>query len=401
MKAFLTKIKVNKIFHLSDFTIEIDKQSMKHLIITGPNGSGKTVLINAIAEFLERIKNDSSLSFLNTKNLITNNPQESEIERLHWENQLKFYKTQYNDIFGKVELEFNDIAAMGRAYQSGEFLFAFYGATRNTQMSIPKNPTKPNLNKTGSIKEIKSQEFINFMVDLKVQEALARNEKLTAEADKITAWFDGFENLLREIFEDRELELKFNYKNYNFTINSSGKEFSFNELSDGYSAIIAIVSDMILKMQSPESLTRAYDKAGLVVIDEPDTHLSLGLQRLILPMLTRIFPKVQFIITTHSPFILSSLDNAVAFDLQNKERLEDLTEYSYEALAEGYFGVKTESSFLDMELQRFKELYQKPKQELTPSESLELENLDREIDAIADAVAPAVKAEYYQIKVQR
>ncbi len=38
----------------------------------------------------------------------------------------------------------------------------------------------------------------------------------------------------------------------------------------------------------------------------------------ILPILTMLFPNIQFIITTHSPFILSSISNAVIYDLENK-----------------------------------------------------------------------------------
>ena len=54
-----------------------------------------------------------------------------------------------------------------------------------------------------------------------------------------------------------------------------------------------------------------------------------------MPLLTKVFPNIQFIITTHSPFVLSSMPNAVAYDLEHQEVLDNLTEYSYESLAEG------------------------------------------------------------------
>ena len=94
---------------------------------------------------------------------------------------------------------------------------------------------------------------------------------------------------------------------------------------------------------------------SVVLIDEIETHLHLELQRVILPILTTIFPNIQFVVTTHSPFILNSLENAVAFDLEHREPIEDLTDYSYEALAEGYFGVRTDSSEIQMRLQRLEE----------------------------------------------
>lgn len=63
---------------------------------------------------------------------------------------------------------------------------------------------------------------------------------------------------------------------------------------------------------------KADNTEGIVLIDEIETHLHLELQKEILPFLTKLYPNIQFIVSTHSPFILSSVDNAVVFDLENK-----------------------------------------------------------------------------------
>ena len=229
-----------------------------------------------------------------------------------------------------------------------------------------------------------------------MQEALARNEGKTEDADYIRQWFVGFRNILRQIFDDTTLELDFNYKDYSFLIQTRGKSFKFTELSAGYSAALDIVADLILKMQSQNNVVRAYEKEGIVLIDEIETHLHLELQRVILPILTTIFPNIQFVVTTHSPFILNSLENAVAFDLEHREPIEDLTDYSYEALAEGYFGVRTDSSEIQMRLQRMEELIRSDR--LSISDKSELEMYLQDFDKIPEAVAPAVKAKYYDLK---
>lgn len=143
-------------------------------------------------------------------------------------------------------------------------------------------------------------------------------------------------------------------------------------------------------------MVRAYEKEGIVLIDEIETHLHLELQRVILPILTTIFPNIQFVVTTHSPFILNSLENAVAFDLEHREPIEDLTDYSYEALAEGYFGVRTDSSEIQMRLQRMEELIRSDR--LSISDKSELEMYLQDFDKIPEAVAPAIKAKYYDLK---
>ena len=67
MNYFINKIQVNHLFHLSGLSIPVNNSETPHLLITGKNGSGKTVLLNAIAEFLETIKNDSDLIFTHLK----------------------------------------------------------------------------------------------------------------------------------------------------------------------------------------------------------------------------------------------------------------------------------------------------------------------------------------------
>lgn len=363
MDYFLTNIKVNKVFHLENFNIPIDEKEKKHLIITGKNGSGKTILLNAILEYLSAMKGIATYS-------------------------------RFRDL-KKVEVSFNKAINFNPIHKT-DILFAFYEAERISLMKEVTSPVKPNLRPTYEIQEKKVSEFLKFLVDYKIQEALARNEQQIKDADKINLWFIEFEKLLQSIFEDKSLKLIFNYKDYSFKIQTAGKEFKFTELSAGYSAVIDIVTDLILKMQTPDILTRTYEKQGIVLIDEIETHLHLGLQRIILPLLTHIFPNIQFIVTTHSPFILNSLPNAVAFDLERKESIGDLTDYSYEALAEGYFGVRSDSSYLQIKLDTLKSLVQKT--ELTISDKIELEELVNEFEQISDVVAPAIKSEYYDIK---
>jgi predicted ATP-binding protein involved in virulence len=408
MSNFLTKIHVNKIFHLENFDIELDNEHLRHLIITGKNGSGKTVLVNAIVEFLDKIKSDKTLSFLqyrqhldfSHKHLANLKSQQAAISEIRqFESNVQSWKNNIDNLYGKVDVSFNNIDQILQSYQQGNFIFAFYEAERKSVITEPKNPIKPVYSNANTIKQDRRvNQFLNFLVDLKVQEALARNEGKIADADVIRNWFVGFESLLKEIFQNATIHLEFNYKDYSFLIVDSGKKFKFTELSDGYSAIIDIVADLILKMQETNTPNREYLKAGLVIIDEIETHLHLELQRLILPMLTRIFPNVQFIVTTHSPFILNSLPNAIAYDLEKRERLEDLTEYSYEALAEGYFGVKSESSYVQQQFDRLKQL---AKQEvLSAGESAELKSLVKDFDKVVSVVSPQIKGEYLTLKLE-
>ena len=73
--------------------------------------------------------------------------------------------------------------------------------------------------------------------------------------------------------------------------------------------------NLILRMEkNREGL--AYNKEGIVLIDEIETHLHIGLQKKILPFLIGFFPNIQFIVTTHSHFVINSIENAIIYDLK-------------------------------------------------------------------------------------
>ena len=400
MNYFIKNIKVNKLFHLHDFAIEIPKEN-PHLLLTGKNGSGKTVLLRAIADFLDIVKEDGAMHFANYykqlehwKNKKNNTPQEV----METNKNIEFVQQQIDKLYGKVDVNLVDAAKLIEGYQKKEFIISFYGAGRLTKMNEPKNPTKPNLQIKGKAEMSLTNQFLYFLSDLKVQEALARNEQQMTDADNIKVWFKEFEKLLKEIYQDENLQLLFHYRDYTFTIKTEGKEFKFTEMSDGFIAAIDIIADLIMKMQDGNSLTRNYQKRGIVLIDEIETHLHLELQRIVMPLLTRLFPNIQFIVTTHSPFVLNSMPNAVAYDLEHREEISDLTEYSYEALAEGYFGVNTESSYMEMRLNSLRELLEKEK--MTNGEKEQLLALITDFEQIPEAVSPTLVGEFLRLKVE-
>ena len=396
---YIHKIHINKIRHLQNIDIPIENDTYPHLILTGKNGSGKTSVLQAIANHLENIVYNS-YNFLDLEQNIKYyedklNNGDNGVENERW---LASYKEQCAFYFGEVKVDFYNIDDFISKYQKGEFIIAFYQATRKVVINEPLNPTKPTIKEVWNTKEIATREFLNFLSDLKIQEALARNEKLDREADIIKTWFVDFEKLLKKVFQDDALQLLFNYKDYSFQILTQGKTFKFTEMSDGFAAVLEIIIDLILKMQRKDTLTRAYQQEGIVLIDEVETHLHLELQRLVLPLLTQLFPNIQFIVTTHSPFVLNSIGNAVAFDLEHQQLVDDLTEYSYESLAEGYFGVRTSSSYTEMQLDKLKKLLEK--ETLLSSEKSELKSLIHDFDKIPEVVSPLIVGEYLRLKNQ-
>ena len=403
MEPYITNIYVNELFHLKDFDITIADSDHPHLMITGKNGSGKTVLLNALADFLNKIKDDRSLSCLSYdekikgfKNVLPSVPVN---DRGVYQETIRLLSNQRTDLYGKISLLPEDIRSIVESFNANNLILAFYSADRKVNLKEPKNPIKPELRKDLKVQESSTDQFLYFLVDMKIQEALFRNENQLEEANRLGKWFDNFQELMRTIFQDKYLVLIFDPRSYQFFIETNKKVFKFTQMSDGYAAIIDIVADLILKMQDDNSsFSSAYDKKGIVLIDEIETHLHLELQKLIMPMLTQMFPNIQFIVTTHSPFVLNSIPNVSIYDLEHRKVLEDLTDYSYEILAEGYFGVTTESSTVEMRLRKLQELLEQ--NELSTSDKRDIKQLMAELDKISEAVSPDLVGAYRQLRIK-
>lgn len=89
------------------------------------------------------------------------------------------------------------------------------------------------------------------------------------------------------------------------------EQFPVRSLSDGEKGIISLVADIAYRMAllNPGLLDNILKTPGVVLIDEIDLHLHPAWQKKIVSDLTRIFPNIQFIMTTYSPSILVNVSN--------------------------------------------------------------------------------------------
>ena len=104
----------------------------------------------------------------------------------------------------------------------------------------------------------------------------------------------------------------------------------------------------------------AYDKPGIVLIDEVENHLHVELQRKVLPFLTEFFPNIQFIVTSHSPFVITSIKDSVLFDMSKRICYSDLSEYSYASIVEDYYGVSPYSDTLISMVEKLEKTLARP-----------------------------------------
>ena len=168
--------------------------------------------------------------------------------------------------------------------------------------------------------------------------------------DSKNSWLNKVESDLKYIFEEKNTIISFDKFQKKIVIISGEKHFNMNNLSSGLQAVFKIYSSLLMRTKlaniDPTELL------GIVVIDEIDVHLHISLQKKVLPFLTKAFPKIQFIVSTHSPFVITSTDNdTVVYDISSGDFYEeDLSRYSYESVVKGLFHVDAQSEQLQAEI---------------------------------------------------
>lgn len=145
-------------------------------------------------------------------------------------------------------------------------------------------------------------EALSWLRDLRFKqlESQGRNNLLDKVKDFINQ--EGFLPFGAKLIEVNSEQVVFR--------DGAGVDIPVLELSDGYRSILSLTFELIRQMAACFPNHDLFDETGtqivipgVVLIDEVDVHLHPNWQRAVGPWLCRLFPQVQFIVTTHSPFV--------------------------------------------------------------------------------------------------
>jgi len=392
MKTFISKININNIHGLKNKQIKIKEKNPAHLFITGDNGFFKTSILESIRNYMQSIVdlNIDELSDIEKLKMILSTEKQ--------DTNLSFNGNDFNN--GKIgNADFKNIADLKVKYESGLFIFAYFPAHRLLGTRRVKSVEKISLKRKYKPDDSLRNDLLPFLIDLDYTNASAHRDNDEKIIEETNNWFKKFNSLLKKIFDDSNLTLKKDKKivildeggitEHTFTIKTKKHEpFDFMELAHGYNSILSIISELILRStklnKNINEFTHIADLEGIVLIDEPEAHLHIKLQKLIMPMLTEFFPKIQFIAATHSPFVLNSLSNAVIYDVKTEQRLVDVSDIPANKLSDNYFNLNREDiSKIQKKIKEFEKLIDKFKNKNTnEKDESQLAKLDIEIDKI-------------------
>ncbi|HAR75422.1 MAG TPA: ATP-binding protein [Psychrobacter sp.] len=115
-------------------------------------------------------------------------------------------------------------------------------------------------------------------------------------------------------------------------VEKDGEELDVNQLSQGEKSLLALVGDIARRLATLNpSLDNPLEGEGVVMIDEVDLHLHPKWQHDLIDKLVKTFPNVQFILTTHSPHVISDRNDILLYSLDDNELTEMPNVYGEDA----------------------------------------------------------------------
>lgn len=341
---YISQINISDCYTYSNFDIPTKKlEEFRHIIITGNNASGKTTILNrvALSLFLEQNNISKIQRITDLQSSIKRTPNSRSIEK--WKMELKdlidINLSRLNDNF----IDFS---------KSDDSIFSFFKAHRKVVLRDVNTVSKESFFTKDLITKKNSDEFIGYfkqyLVNKKVYEAFDFMKTRGKHTNQNQIFFENLTGILRNVLNDKKLTLEFNQEIFEFyLVLGDSRRITFNQLSEGFSAFMNILMDLLMRVDLIRKAKQdySYEPCGIVIIDEPETHLHLNLQYEILPLINNLFPKIQLIIATHSPAIISSLLNSIVYDITSKKELESIViGSSYSELMIKHFGLDNEFS---------------------------------------------------------
>lgn len=347
-------------------------KSKNFTALIGDNGVGKTAILEAITKGFTPIIRTVSDKAVKECDINNNDIMQGEKwtainlnikledEIFTWYNKRRVTtKVMFDEKVNKVLDLKNMKAKYEHCYENGSLPLVLYYGINRVITEIPKR---------GHIRETKIEDSlkncfdnVNYFRDFydwfKTEEDIElreqkentkyKNIKLDSVRTAIERMIPGYKNLRIKLNPSRMI-----------ITNKEGIHLRIEQLSGGYKAILSIVSDIAKRLATANpSSKNPLEEHGIILIDELDLHLHPKWQKTIANDLKRTFPNCQFIVTTHSPFIIQSLNKEEVINIEKDCNESDgsFEGWSIEEIQEYEMGVQIKTEKYKKALEEFSE----------------------------------------------
>ena len=315
-------IKIEKWRQIESVQIDLENPMT---VITGANGSGKTTILNILSNHF-----GWNLNWTSTRGRKKDDSKFwSDVWAL-WD--ASFLPRSNTAKIGEIEYSSGPICELHVPlqvteqyqinYKNQQAVLGLYIPSHTQPFSYQKVPSIPTDPKTSAQQ---FQEYKNLLIQLYQSDrvhnpglvikssiiALAvfgYGNRAVAENLEFIQIFEAFQEALRILLPDEVGFQRLEIRMPDVVLITESGNFSLDSISGGIGALVGIAWQILMY---------GIDKNEFVVtFDEPENHLHPAMQRELLPNLERAFPKTKFIISTHSPFIVTSNPHAKIYVLK-------------------------------------------------------------------------------------
>lgn len=341
----LQNIGVFKNLSLS-FPEKKEKDKAEIHIFTGENGSGKSTLLKAFASAFEGVQKteEGLLALVNNTNqfyrylhkgkrnvggkltLLEDNkkteinffPCPDGANHLHTE---KIEENKWLNSY-RLALVHND-----KPNDSYPCAFFAYSGDRGLTWGDEINEKSPFVNTKNPLHQ--SLDFVkqptlhyninNWLYDSLLKRGYAQNNHLDSKANLYDKTIRSLEELISQIVDN---EVKFvlddDLRDAQIEFVKEKKKVDLHVIPDGLKSIISWTSDLCMRLEKLkwQDDTPIFERNIILFLDEIEIHLHPAWQRKVLPIVQKLFPNAQIFLSTHSPFVVNSVDGAYIYELK-------------------------------------------------------------------------------------
>lgn len=311
---YIQSIKISnlKVFTELNWALDADTQPQGWHVVLGPNGSGKSSFIRAVAISLIGWP-EAGAARLDTARWVRSEQEDTQIvlqvigdanydidaDKIRPPIYISHNFTEYGfSCMMPQSLKDNNVGWFSAGF--GPFR-RFTGGNSDFHKLYSSHPRLArHLSVFGE--DVALTEALTWLRDLRFKQLESQGQNTLLDRVKNFINQEGFLPFGAKLIEVNSEQVVFR--------DGAGVAIPVLELSDGYRSVLSLTFELIRQMAACFPNHELFDETGttiiipgVVLIDEVDVHLHPNWQRAIGPWLCRLFPQVQFIVTTHSPFV--------------------------------------------------------------------------------------------------
>jgi predicted ATP-binding protein involved in virulence len=424
----IEKILLRDVGPFDDVTIEFPKGTDPQLadvyLLTGPNGTGKSTILYALAWLIGglapdtdqvelghdllavRIRSKTALAALMTDDrqvLAATHPMYHPISDLlharfggpqdlgstlvgdsggalvHWHAQIP---QRYANVAASFRID--DPLEFRPTFAWAAFAYAGLRSVADVEITAIQEPKRSPFEKSLSfLQTADTNQLANWIASQNFRRLKAKEAGHAERAEQMARSVRDIETVIGRIVEDPDFGFVITDEDDNVRVRWNGTVIRLGLLPDGLKSIVSWVADLLMRLDRIpwQDNTPVLQRRFLLLLDEVDIHLHPAWQRKVLPLAQQMFPNAQIIASTHSPFVVASVDDARIITLGFRGRSSVVTNVSspqigvsYTAVLRSIFGIESE---FDIDTERHLNEFHDAKRRLLTGDPAARADVDR------------------------